>query len=113
MTNPAPLGEVETLPSSYIILALFAALGVAAGLLLRLGLIGRALHALGLVVRGSVRQGFLLWRLLFGWAAWRAFLGLALALLVAGWAANGRLPSFTACAGLAALVMGLTACLAY
>src|SRR5207253_7189796 len=57
--------------------------------------------------------GFLLWKRLLSWASWPVFLALVLGLLVAGVLAGGLVPAARILFGLATLLMGGTACLAY
>jgi HEAT repeat protein len=113
MGRPGWTIELDQVHSSYLILATLAALGLAAGVLFQVGLIGRVLRILGFVVRGSVRQGFLLWQHLFAWASWPLFLAIVLGLLVLGGTAGRHVPGLTVACALVPLFMGVTACLAY
>ena len=65
------------------------------------------------MIRGTIRQCFLLWERLFAWATWPWYLATILTLLVVGWAAVGYLPLLTIACAVAPLIMGLTTCLAY
>ena len=105
--------HLDHLNSSYLILLTVAGVGFAAAILFYTGLLGWALRMVGHVVRGSIRQGFLLWERLFAWAPWPLFLAIVLGLLTVGWAAAGFLPVLTVVCALVPLFMGLTACLAY
>jgi HEAT repeat protein len=98
---------------SYLLLATLAALGLAAGVLYQVGLIGWVLQVLGLVVRGGIRKGFLLWERLLGWASWPLFLAVVVSFVVVGEVAGGPFPGLRVLCGLAPLLMGATACLAY
>ena len=62
--------RLNQLDSSFLVLLALAGLGVAVGFLFYTGLLGWALRGLGFVVRGSIRQGFLLWERFFAWASW-------------------------------------------
>src|SRR5688572_18933048 len=88
----ASLAVLDRLSSSYLILAALAGIGVAAGVLYRIGFVGLVLRLLGAAIRGSVRNGFHVWRELFSWARWPVYLGLTLALIALGWAASRGLP---------------------
>jgi HEAT repeat protein len=107
------LVRLNQLDSSYLILLFVAGVGFAAAILYYTGLLGWAMGWLGYLVRGSIRQGFLLWERLFAWASWPLFLAIVVGLLAVGWAAAGYLPALTVVCALAPLFMGLTACLAY
>ena len=105
--------SLDRIESSYLILGSLIALLVLAGVLVRVGLVGLVLGVVGAVVRRSVRRGFRLWERLFSGLTWPRFLAVSLGLIVVGWLAAGWGPGLTAACGLAALVMGVTACLAY
>jgi HEAT repeat protein len=105
--------RLDQVHSSYLVLMSLATAAVAGGVLLRLGLLGRALRGLGFVVGTSIRQGFLLWERLLSWASWLRFLVIVLAFLVAGVWAGGLVPGLRVVCGLVPLLMGITACLAY
>lgn len=107
------LAELDQLHSSYLILVTLAALGLIAGLLFFTGLLGWVVRLLGLTVRGSVRQGFLLWERLLAWAAWPQFLGAVLVLLATGCTFGAVFPGLALVCGLIPLGMGVLACLAY
>ena len=107
------LAVLDRLHSSYAILLTLLGIAVLAAVLFKVGLIGFVLGVFGAVVRRGVRAGFRVWEVLFSWAPWPVFLGVVLAILVGGWAVVGVAPGATAAAGLAALVMGVSACLAY
>lgn len=110
---PLAWADWSQLSSSSQILLTLTAVSVAAGLLYYVGLIGRVLHVTGIVIRGSIRQGFLLWKRLFSWASWPFFLVLTLGLIVLGWAGSVAFPGLTVVCGLVTLFMGVVACLAY
>jgi len=105
--------DLDRVHSSYLLLATLAGLVLAAGVLHRIGLIGRALRALGLVVRGGIRGGFRLWERLLAWAPWPLFLALAVGILAVGVVAGAPLPGLRFVCGLIPLLMGAIACLAY
>jgi HEAT repeat protein len=112
--SPFPwLAELDQVHSSYLILGTLAALGVTAGVLFYIGLLGRVFQSLGVVVRGAIRQGFLLWEWLLSWANWPAFLATVVALLGVGCAVGRVWPALAVLFGLVPLFMGLTTCLAY
>jgi HEAT repeat protein len=99
--------------SSYLLLATLVGLGMTAGVLYRIGLIGWVLRVLGLVVRGGIRGGFRLWERLLAWASWPLFLAVVSGFLVTGGVAGGSWPGVRIACGLAPLLMGAVACLAY
>ena len=105
--------DLERVRSSYLLLATLAGLALAAGVLFQIGLIGWVLRGLGLVIRVGIREGFRLWERLLAWASWPLFLALVFGLLVLGGVAGGPLPGLRVVCGLAPLVMGAIACLAY
>ncbi|WP_406700110.1 HEAT repeat domain-containing protein [Singulisphaera sp. Ch08] len=105
--------ELDRGRSSYLLLVALVGLGLAAGILYHIGLIGWVLQVLGTVVRGSIRKGFRLWEQLLAWATWPWFLALALGFLVAGGVAGDSLPGLRIACGLTPLFMGTIACLAY
>jgi HEAT repeat protein len=111
--NDSFMFRLNHLNSSYLILLFVAGVGFAVAFLFRTGLLGWVLRLVGHVFRGSIRQGFLLWERLFGWASWPLFLAIVLCLLAIGWAAATYLPALTIACALVLLIMGLTTCLAY
>ena len=69
------LGKLEQADPSYLLLATLAGTSLLAGILYRIGLIGWVLRGVGLVVKGAIQAGFLLWERLLGWASWPVVLG--------------------------------------
>ncbi len=110
---PARPTALDRVHSSYAILLTLVALGLVAYLLYRVGVIGAALRLFGAVVRGGVRSGFGVWEALFSGAPWPVFLAVVLGLIALGSALAGVVPWLAIACGLAALVMGVSACLAY
>jgi hypothetical protein len=104
---------LDQLHSSYLILFTVAALALAAGILFYIGLLGWVIQILSVVVRGTVRWGFLLWARFLAWARWPVFLAVVLGLLAGGCAAGSAFPGLVIVCGLVPLFMGVTACLAY
>ncbi len=113
MATASWLFELDQTRLDYVVLLTLALVALAAWLLFRIGLVGWVLRLVGRVIRGSIRQGFQLWERLLSWAPWPIFLALALALLVVGGTVAPYLPLLTVVCALAALFMGLSACLAY
>ena len=105
--------ELDRAHSSYLLLATLAAIGLAALVLHRIGLIGWVLRLSGIVVRGGIREGFRLWEHLLSWASWPLFLTVVVGFLVLGGMAGSRMPVLRIVAGIAPLFMGAIACLAY
>ena len=105
--------RLEQAQTSYLLLATLTGTGIAVGALYRLGVVGWALRVLGHAVRGGIENGFLLWERLFGWASWVEFLVIVIAFLMMGGVAGGALPGLRVLCGLATLLMGAVACLAY
>ncbi|OWK43585.1 HEAT repeat domain-containing protein [Fimbriiglobus ruber] len=99
--------------SSAFILVSLVAIGVLAGLLFRVGVIGFALKLFGTLVRWMIRTGFQIWEYLLSWAEWPLFLGTTLVMLGLGWVTIGLVPPFAILFGSLTLFMGVTACLAY
>ncbi len=105
--------RLEQADTSYVLLATLAGASVLAVVLYQLGLIGWFLRVLGIVVRGAIRKGFLLWERWLAWASWPVFLAIVFGFLLAGGLAGGSLPFMRVVCGLAPLFMGVIACLAY
>jgi len=105
--------RLEHVHSSYLLLATLTVIALAAGVLYQIGVIGWVLRVLGLVVRGAIWKGFLLWERLLAWASWPLFLAIACGFLVVGGVAGGPMPVLKVACGLAPLFMGAIACLAY
>lgn len=104
---------LESADPSCLLLAMLAGIMVSAGLLYRIGLIGWVLRGFGRAVTGASRRGFLLWERLLGWASWPLYLTIVCALLLVGGMAGGPWPTSRVLCGLAALFIGIIACLAY
>ena len=113
LASAADLPALDRVHSSYFILLTLVALGLAAYLLFRAGVVGAVVRFVGAVVRGGVRTGFRVWETLFSHAPWPVFLSLVLGVITLGSAAAGTSPWLAVAGGLAALVMGVSACLAY
>ena len=105
--------DPEQYRSSTLILLSLVAVGVLAGVLFRIRVIGGVLWVVGVVVRGGIQTGFRAWERLLAWAAWPLFLAVQLGLLAAGIAAADPLPAATVICAIGPLAMGLAACLAY
>src|SRR5438105_5018581 len=113
MDRSSWFAKLEYADTSHLLLATLAGVMLSAGILYQIGLIGWVLGAFGLVVRGAIRKGFLLWELLLAWASWPAFLAIVFGFLAVSTLAGGPLPSLRVSCGLALLSMGVIACLAY
>ncbi len=105
--------RLERADTSHLLLAALAGILLATVVLHRLGLIARVLRILALVVGGAIRGGFLLWERLLAWASWPLYLVIVVGLLLTGGAVGGIWPASRVLCGLAALFMGIIACLAY
>jgi hypothetical protein len=86
--------KLEQTQTSYLLLAALTVTVLAAGTLFQIGLIGWVLRGLGMIVRGGIRSGFLLWERLLAWASWPLFLGMVFGYLLVGGMAGGPLPAF-------------------
>ncbi len=113
MDNFSWFASLEHVSTSYLLLGTLAVTALAAGILYQIGVIGWVLRGLGMIVRGGIRSGFLLWKRLLAWASWPLFLAIVLPFLLVGGVAGGPLPVLRVLFGLAALLMGAVACLAY
>ncbi len=113
MNNSSWSASLEHVSTSYLLLGTLAATVLIAGLLYQSGLIGWAMRGLGMIVRGGIRSGFLLWERLLAWASWPLFLAIVFGFLLVGGVAGGPLPVLRVSFGLATLFMGAIACLAY
>ena len=98
--------RLERADPSYLLLATLALDRVSAGILYRIGLIGWVLRGVGLVVRGAIQEGFLLWERLLAWASWPVFLAIVVGFLVAGGLAGGLWPGLRVICGLRHAVHG-------
>lgn len=105
--------DLDQIHSSYLVVLSLAALALTAGILFQIGLVGWVLRVLGFVVKGTIRQGFLLWARLLSWASWPVFLAVVFGFLVTGMVVGGLVPGLKVFCGLAPLFMGVLACLAY
>lgn len=105
--------DLEHVRTSYLLLGTLAAGGIAAGVLFKLGVVGWALRAFGLIVRTCVELGFRTWEAILGWASWEYFLAISLALLAAGEVLGRGFPAARIPCGLALIVIGASACFAY
>ena len=113
MDNSSWFANLEQTQTSYLLLGTLAVTVLAAGILYQIGLIGWVLRGLGMIVRGGIRSGFLLWERLLAWATWPLFLAIVFGFLLVGGVAGGPLPALRVWFGLATLFMGAIACLAY
>ena len=113
MNTSSWFARLEQAQPSYLLLATLAGIVLAAGILYQIGVIGWVLRVLSLVVRAAIRKGFLLWERLLAWASWPLFLAIVLGFLLVGGLAGGPMPGLRLVCGLAPLVMGAIACLAY
>jgi HEAT repeat protein len=107
------LTRLEQANPSDLLLATLAGTSMLAGVLYRIGLIGWVLRCVGLVVKGAIWGGFLLWERLLAWASWPVFLAIAISFLLSGGAAGSVWPGFRVLLGLPPVFMGIIACLAY
>jgi hypothetical protein len=105
--------RLDRVNTSLLLLATLAGLGLLAGILYRIGLIGLVLRLVGLLVRDSIRRGFRLWERLLSWAGWGAFLAIVASFIVAGWLGGGLVPGLRVVCGTIPLFMGAITCLAY
>jgi HEAT repeat protein len=113
MKPPSWFIDLDQVHSSYLLLITLATLALACGALFYLGVLDWVLRGLGLVVGAGIRKGFLLWERLLSWTSWPVFLAIVLGFLFVGWLAGGPFAGLKVFCGLAQLVMGTIACLAY
>ena len=102
---------LERADPSYLLLTTLVGIILSAGILYQAGVIGWVLRCVGLVVRGCIRTGFLLWERLLAWASWPVFLAMVCGFLGVGGVI--AVPWLKIICGLAPLFMGMIACLAY
>jgi HEAT repeat protein len=107
------LNKLEQADPSYLLLLALAGTSLLAGILHRIGLIAAVLRGVGLVVKGAIQGGFLLWERLLGRVSWPVFLAIAVVFLVAGALAGRLWPGLRVLFGLPPVFMGIIACLAY
>ena len=112
-SSPLVISAIDQLDSSRLLLATFAALAVLAAVFYQVGFLGKIVQAVGAVLGGTVRRGFLLWKGLLSWASWPIYAAMALGLLYLGVAGGEASPAAAVLCGLALLFLGVTACLAY
>jgi HEAT repeat protein len=113
MGTRAWLVELDQVHSSYLFLAVLACLVAATAVLYQIGVLGWVLGVLGQLIRAGVRKGFHVWEVLLGWAAWPIFFAIGAGLLLLGATLGDSLPGLRILCGLALLIMGTLACLAY
>jgi HEAT repeat protein len=113
LKSPTWLINLDQMESSYLLLGTLAALGVAAGVLFQVGVVGWLIRVLGFAVDWGMRHGFHLWERLLSWATWPWFLAAVLGLLLGAGLAGGQVPGLRILCGLVTLLMGALACLAY
>jgi HEAT repeat protein len=99
--------------SSYSLLAGLLLAVLAIGLLYESGFIGWVLALFGRFTRAAIRLGFHIWERWLSWADWWVYLLLTGAILFVGARLAHAIPEVTLLCGLATLVMGMVACLAY
>ena len=107
------LVDTDRVPSSTLILLSLVVVGLLAGVLYRLRILGGVMWVVGIVIRTGIRTGFRAWERLFAWASWPLFLAIQLGFLAAGIVATTTLPVLAVACALGPLGMGLAACLAY
>ena len=105
--------ETDAVRSSTVILLTLVAVGVLAGVLYQVGVIGFVLRVVGAVIRGGTRAGFRTWEQALAWAPWPLFLAVQLTLLAVGVGVNEAAAVVSVGCALAALGLGLAAVLAY
>jgi HEAT repeat protein len=105
--------KLDQTRSALFILALLALVALVGALFYQIGFLGWVLKGVGFLVRGGIRQGFLLWERLFAWAHWPIFLAIVVVLLVLGEAVIWFAPDLSLLFALALLLGGVTTCLAY
>ena len=105
--------ETGGVRSSTVLLLALVAIGVLAGVLYQVGVIGFVLRVVGAVIRGGTQAGFRLWEQTLAWAAWPVFLAVQLTLLAVGVGVNESAAVVSVGCALAALGLGLAAVLAY
>src|SRR5690348_11951065 len=111
--RPRFLFDLDRVGASYLLLLTFAGLGLSAGVLFWLGVVGVVLRAVQVVIQSGVRAGFRLWARLLASASWPWFLALALALVMLGLVLRPVLPFMAVVCGTALLFLGVITCLAY
>lgn len=111
--DPRWLIDPDQLRPSTLIFLTLAVVGLVAGGLFKLGVVGWALRLVGSVVRSAIRTGFRLWESTLSWATWPWFGGVLVALLAVGVLVVGWWPAGAVVFALAPLLLGLVACLAY
>lgn len=113
MSIPSWVLNPDQIRSSYLLLATLAGLVAAAAVLFQIGLAGWFLKTFSHAFREAIRKGFVIWERLLGWARWPQFLVVVFGFLVTGVVFGGDLPGLRTVCGLAPLIMGSVACLAY
>ena len=105
-----PTGSVR--PSTLILLSV-AVVGLVAGALFKLVVVGRVLNLVGAVVRWGVKTGFRAWERGLSWAPWPVFAVTVAGLLAVGVLLAGWVPVLAVPVALVPLVAGVLATLAY
>jgi HEAT repeat protein len=107
------LVELNQANTSEVLLATLALAGLLGWALYRAGVLGWVLHVVGLFIRGSIRQGFLLWEHACSWATWPVFFAVVAVLLLIGCLFIAVTPWLSLIFSLAVLLGGVTTCLAF
>jgi HEAT repeat protein len=113
MHTPSWLIDLNQVDSSYVVLLSLAALTLAVGFLVYFGLHRWILGLFVVVVRWATGKGFLLWERLLSGASWPLFLAIVFAFLVVGLLLGWLFPVVKIVCGLAQMLMGAIACMAY
>jgi HEAT repeat protein len=105
--------DLDALGAAQSLLLGIAGIGLLAGVLAWLGILGWLVGLVQSAVHAIIRAGFALWRRLLGWAPWPVLLLLIVALLAAGAEEEPERPGAALACGLGLVVIGVSACLAY
>ena len=110
---PTYLFDLDRLGASRLLLLTFLGIGLLAGFLFWIGLVGWVLRGVSVLIRAGVRAGFRVWRLLLSWAAWPVLLGLVAVTLTVGVWGERLVPGLAIVCGAGLLLIGVATCLAY
>jgi HEAT repeat protein len=105
--------KLDTIHTSYLILAILALTGLCVAALFKLGTAAWAIRSLNKVLDTGIRYGYELWERTVAWASWPVYLATIISLLVVGILLGRFIPGLRVFTSLITLFMGVTTCFAY
>jgi HEAT repeat protein len=109
----SPLISLDTLDTTTTLLILFAGCLVLVVIAFQIGVLASILAFIGILARGTIQTGFLLWKHLLSWAPWPIFLLLVIGLHIIAWHDGTEDAVRALVCGAALIFLGVITCLAY